>query len=272
MNSFLNSLELRFGRFAIPGLIRYIAILNGFVFILYKLGWPVFSLLDLNSELVLRGEIWRLVTYIFIPGIGSLLPMPDWINAAFYVLFLWWIGDGLDQAWGEFRTNLFYLVGMIGTTIAAFVFGAQFSNLMLNSSLFFAFARFYPDLVIYMFYVLPMKIKWMAWITCAWLLVRYAPYGASAQMALAAAFLNYIIFFGQDIVQDARQRGKNATRRKRFERDVASSSDAALHSCAVCKRTEITNPHLDFRVAKDGNEYCTEHLPSRQQASQTNRA
>ena len=53
---------------------------------------------------------------------------------------------------------------MIGTTIAAFFFGGNFSNSMLISSLFFAFARFYPDLVIYFVFILPVKIKWLAWV------------------------------------------------------------------------------------------------------------
>ena len=34
---------------------------------------------------------------------------------------------------------------------------------MLAASLFFAFAWFYPDEVIYVFFIIPMKIKWLAW-------------------------------------------------------------------------------------------------------------
>src|SRR5205814_1343124 len=81
-------------------------------------------LLVLDRTAIMHGEVWRLVTYIFIPQMASMLPLPDWANVAFYVLFLWWMGNGLETAWGAFTLTLFYLVGMIGTTIAALCFDA----------------------------------------------------------------------------------------------------------------------------------------------------
>jgi membrane associated rhomboid family serine protease len=146
--SLLDSLERRFGRFAIPGLIRIVAGFNALVFILARLNPQFVQMLDLDRSAILHGQVWRLVTYIFIPTTNS----PIWI--VFVLLFLWFIGEGLERAWGAFRLNLFYLMGMIGTTIAAFFFGSNFSNTMLNASLFFAFARFYPEEVIYVFFVL----------------------------------------------------------------------------------------------------------------------
>ena len=87
--------------------------------------------------------------------------------------FLWFIGEGLERAWGPFRLTLYFVVGMIGTTIAAFFFGGNFSNGMLYASLFFAFARFYPDEVIYILFILPVKIKWLAWISAAFLMLGF---------------------------------------------------------------------------------------------------
>ncbi len=86
--------------------------------------------------------------------------------------FLWFIGEGLERAWGPFRVTLYFIVGMIGTTIAAFFGGSQFSNMMLFTTLFFAFAHFYPEEMIYVFFILPMKIKWLAWIYAGILLLR----------------------------------------------------------------------------------------------------
>jgi hypothetical protein len=253
--------ERKFGHLAIPGLLRWVALANCAVFIAYKLYPPTFYILDLYPGLVLSGEIWRLVTYIFIPSICNLIPLPDWFNAAIFVLFMWWCGDGLDRAWGPFKTNLFYLLGMIGTTIAAFFFGAAFSNTILNLSVFFAFARFYGDTVIYMFFVLPMKVKWAAWLSAAWLLWEFVPYGLGAQSALAAALINYLLFFGREIVEETKLRHEVKERRARFDRALAESQGDSLHRCAVCGRTEHLTPDLEFRVASDGQEYCGEHLP-----------
>src|SRR5215210_5140441 len=123
--TFLDSLERRFGRFAIPGLIRIVVGFNALVFVLHKLNPGYLAMLDLIPARVLQGEVWRLVTYIFIPQFGSGF-FPDWLSAIFYLGFLWFVGDGLEQAWGAFRLNLFYIVGMIGTTAAAFFFGEGF--------------------------------------------------------------------------------------------------------------------------------------------------
>jgi hypothetical protein len=253
--------EARFGHLAIPGLLRWVALVNVLVFIAHKLYAPTFALLDLHAGLVLRGEVWRLVTYIFIPEICSMIPLPDWFNAAVFVMFMWWVGDGLDTAWGPFRTNLFYLLGMVGTTIAAFFFGAALSNIVLNTSVFFAFARFYGDQIIYLFFILPVKVKWAAGFAAAGLLLNFVPQGLEAQSALAAALANYLVFFGPQILGDARQRHDVAARRRRFESAKSAGAHEALHRCEVCGRTELSEPHLDFRVARNGNEYCVEHLP-----------
>jgi hypothetical protein len=260
--SFVNSLELRFGRFAIPGLIRIIVAFNALVFVLYKLNPEFLSVLELSPARVLHGEVWRLVTYIFIPRFGAAF-MPDWFALLMYLWFLWFVGDGLEQAMGAFRLNLFYFLGMLGVTIAAFFFDDSFSNAMLNTSLFLAFARFYPDLMIYLFYVLPVRIKWLAWFYGATLLLGLVTGSNSYRMALIAAFTNYLIFFGPEIYREARMRKSVGERRRRFERDTGAHEEQALHTCAVCQRTEITDPQLDFRVSKDGNEYCIEHLPKR---------
>ncbi len=184
---------------------------------------------------------------------------PLWLLLALW--FLLFIGDRLEQAWGAFRLNLYFLIGMIGTTVAAFLFGAQFSNAMLASSLFFAFANFYPDEVIYILFILPAKVKWLAWVSAALLLFGFVAGPNSYRMALVAAFANYLIFFGPELVRAARNRQQIAGRRQRFE-EKSRPEEEALHRCATCGATELTNPNLEFRVSRDGEEYCLAHLPS----------
>jgi len=260
--NWIDSLETKFGRLAIPGLLRIVVAFNALVFVLYTINKPFIEFLKLDPERIMHGEVWRLVTYIFIPQFGGLFP--DYLTVVLYLWFLWFIGDGLEQAMGAFRLNLFYFVGMLGTTVTAFFFGSSFSSGMLNASLFFAFARFYPDVEIYLFFVLPVKIKWLAWISAFFLLVvtplllpgNWIVYYISVAITLA----NYLIFFGPQIWREAGHRTAVTQRRQRFEKSAIPDSEA-LHCCVVCKRTNLTHPALDFRVGADGNDYCPEHLP-----------
>jgi len=257
--TWIDRAEARFGHLAIPNLLRIVAGFNALVFILYKVNPGLLDNLRLVPRAVLDGEVWRLVTYIFIPQVGS--PIADWFFALLYIWYLWWLGDGLESAMGSFKVNVFYLLGMLGTTVSAFFFGADFATFMLNSSLFFAFARFYPEMTIYFMAVLPVKVKWLAWIYGALLFFGLVGSSVSYLFAVVAALGNLIIFFGREIYDEARQRREVSTRRQRFEADLGGATDDALHRCEVCQRTEREEPHLEFRVAKDGLEYCVEHLP-----------
>src|SRR5260370_9801389 len=169
----LDKLERRFGFLAIPGLPR---ILVGFAALVFGLAWllPGFtSMLTLDPAMIRQGQVWRLITYIFIPQTLS----PWWVIFALW--FLWWVGEGLERAWGSFRLTLYILVGMIGTTAAAFFFGSNFSNSMLLVSLFLAFAYFYPEEIIYILFILPVRIKWLAWIAGAFLLLVFCTHADS---------------------------------------------------------------------------------------------
>src|SRR4030095_791538 len=258
--TWLDKLERRFGFLAIPGLIR---IVIGFTALVWALMWlnPNFrSALDLDPTRIRHGEVWRLITYIFVPQTLSI-----WIILALW--FLWFIGEGLERALGPFSLTLYFLVGMIGTTIAAFFFGSNFSNGMLIASLFFAFARFYPDEVIYILFILPVKIKWLAWILAAYLLLGFVLRPNSYRAALIAAFTNYFIFFGPEIIHQARHRQDVSTRRRRFEAD-SRGPPATLHRCAGSGGTQPRDPNLAFCVARDGEEYCMVHLPKAQTPAQ----
>lgn len=252
--STLDKLERRIGFIAIPGLIRAVVTLNVLVFILVYLNKGFDGYLALDLGRVRAGEVWRLVTYIFVPQMSH----PLLVLIALW--FLWFIGDGLERAWGAFRLTLYFLVGMIGTTVAAVLSNSQFSNQMLFTTLFFAFAHFYPEEIIYVFFILPLKIKWIAWIYAGFLLLAFVTQSNSYRLALIAALSNYLIFFGPGVVQQVRQRKEVAARRKQFDIQTRSD-DEPLHKCATCGATELSDPSLEFRVSRDGEEYCLAHLP-----------
>lgn len=257
----------RFSRWAdviaVPGLIRYVALFNALVFILHLLAPGYASMLDLDPSLVLRGEVWRLVTWIFIPETMS----PFWIF--FALLFLIYLGDGLEAAVGPSRLTLFYSSGVILCTLSAFLSWIFFggvplarANTFLNLSLLLAFASVYPDFKVLVFFVIPMRIVWLAGISAVLMIVSAIGQPVVVASTLAAAFLNWFVFFGRDLVFS---RGGFLPVLSMLSKSTSSNRPEGLpeplHRCAVCSRTETSHPDLEFRVSSSGEDYCLEHLP-----------
>lgn len=251
----LDKLESRFGRFAIPGLVQFIAGLQLLTFIIFTLLQPEgkaayleFLLLDTAS--VLRGQVWRLFTYIFIPGTDN------FVFAIIGTMFLMWLGRGLEAAWGAFRLTLYFVGGMLSVAIGSLIFGYTATGMFLFQSLLLAFAMIYPNEEIFLFFVIPVKIKWIAWLDVALtvLLVMGAP---SAIWPVLCAHLNFLITFGPGFVQQRRHMAKVTQKRAAFESSDGSGA-AFFHQCTVCKKTEIDDPRLDFRVNAEGNEICAD--------------
>src|SRR6516164_3867007 len=246
--SWISWLEARIGFVGVPRLMQMLSLLNGLVYLLH-LFQPtyVFALL-LIPERILHGEVWRLVSYIFVPemllrnGNPALQPLFLFV----YLWFLIWIGDALEHAWGPFRVTLYYLLGMIGVTIAAFFFGGGgLFAFLLNLSLFFAFSTIYPDIQIYVLFFLPLKVKWLALLSLAPLALELILVSLSTKAAILVSFLNYFIFFTPAIFTNLQTRAEPGSRRRRLE--SKSAGEETMHQCAVCKRTEKDSPELEFR-------------------------
>lgn len=236
-----------------PGVLKAVVLLNALTFVLVNVDPAYAGALALIPEKVAQGEIWRLVTYIFIPQTSS------WFWIFFLLLFMWFLAGALEELWGSLKLNVFYLVGMLGCTVAAFFFGGVSSNTFLNLSLFFAFATVAPDYEIFLFFLLRVKIKYLAWVFAGLLALQFALLPVSAKMALAASLANYLLFFGPAFAGDFLARRRNTARLRKFRAEDAPT----LHRCARCACTEVSHPDLEFRVAADGEEYCAEHLPAR---------
>ena len=252
----IDRLEKWFGRFAIQGLIRYVVALSALVFILVTINPGYSAMLSLNRHAILQGEIWRLASWIFIPETTSFF----WI--IFYLGFTWWIGDMLEESWGTFRLNAYYFFGMILCIGSALIFGASGGNFFLNLSLFLAVATLAPNLEIYLFMILPVKMKWVAWFSLLGP-VAYLIFGNLAMKMMVIMCLgNYLIFFAPAFLRQKAENRQTGQRRARFQK-AALPDEEALHRCHVCAITEKSHPDVDFRVAGDGEEYCSDHLPKR---------
>ncbi len=253
----IDSLERKLGKYAISNLMLYIVGINGFVFLLNLFYQNAYALFVLDPTRIRQGEIWRLITFIFIPPSSNMLFL-------FFVLYFYYtIGHTLENEWGSFKFNLYYLIGMLGIIAASFITGDAMVSFYLNLSLFFAFARLYPDFTIRLFFILPLKIKYLAylnWIIFAYtIIVQPLPLKISAVVAL----LNYFLFFGKDIVTRRRQTAVSYYRKKKYMQDLESAKPVARHRCEVCGRTELDDPNLEFRYCSkcDGyHEYCMDHL------------
>jgi len=255
----LNYLERRFGRYAIPELTWK---LIGLQFAVYLFGilFPEFyGALFLDPDRVMKGEVWRLVSYILIPPAFGAMEV---IWFFFYAYFFFLIGGSLEKEWGYFRYNMFWLIGMLGTTFFAFfVVKDSIANTYLVMSLFLAFATLFPDYVIYLFFILPVRVKYLAFLDAIILLGLFWGGDLSMKAGIFVAFANYLLFFGPTFWQLARVRFQTEGRRKKFqEARCERGANGFFHECAVCKRTDVTHPDLEFRISADGLEYCKEHL------------
>jgi membrane associated rhomboid family serine protease len=252
----LNTLERKFGRFAIKDLMVYIVGLNALVYVL-SITYPqstAMGKLALDPGLIMRGEIWRLVTYVFIPPSASIL----WI---FFILYFYYIvGIGLEREWGSFRFNVYYFTGMIATALAAIIVGQGTTALYLNLSLFLAFAHVYPDFEILLFFIIPVKVKYLAWLNWAFIGLTVVTASLAFKVAALVSVSNYFLFFGNDILSGVRRKSSVHQRRKRFNPLPQGST---IHRCTVCKMTEKDDPQMEFRYCStcEGDyEYCMTHL------------
>ena len=265
MDRFLAPLERRLGRFAIAHLPTYIAGLSALVWIL-GLTKPdfIFNLM-LIPQLVMRGQVWRLFTYLFIPPSASTFWM------IFVILFYWSIGQSLEETWGAFKLNAYYLLGMIGTTIAAFATGLPMTSFYLHSSVFLAFGTLFPNSQVNLYFIIPVRVKWLALLGAAYL-GYLAIFGTNAtRFAVAAALANYFVFFGPHLYRIVRGYGtqvKQANRRAdTFEKPEARDS-RPKRACKICGKSD-DDEGADLRVCTcqevcggKATVYCLEHARS----------
>lgn len=257
MDKLLSRLEPKLGRFAIQRLTTFIVGGMALAYVLGSVRPEFLALLVLDLGQVMHGQVWRLVTYLFVPPPTS----PLWLIFALYMT--WLIGSNLENEWGAFKFNVFYLLGMIGTTAAAVITGHAQGNTWLNASLFFAFATVFPDYQILIFFILPVRVKWLGLIAAAWILFQVAVGDLATRAAIGAAFLNYLLFFGAHLVGLARGRRlavRQTARRASFRPVAPVKSSGKV--CALCGARQ--DDGADIRVCtceKCGGprELCLEH-------------
>lgn len=274
MSNWMNKLERKFGRYAIPNLMRYIIViyLAGAVISLFD---PYFyqKYLCLNYDAILHGQVWRLITFILQP-VGSMRGF-----GVFFLLitlyFYWMIGNHLENAWGAFRFNVYYIMGILMQILAGGILyaitknpysGLYFGLNYINQSMFLAFSVLYPNVQVMLMYVLPIKVKYLGMIygaVIAFDVISYLVHGQwYVAVAVVVAIANFLIFFFSTR-NYRRVSPKEYQRKAAYRKAVSQPKGITRHKCAICGRTEQDDPNLEFRFCSkcDGNyEYCQDHL------------
>ena len=276
---FIDKLERKFGRFGIPNLTIYMIVCYVIGYALMIVNPGILNWLSLEPAYILRGQVWRLVTWVLYPPSTSGVL---WFAIA--VLFFYYpIGTSLERTIGTFKYTLYILSGVIFTILGAFILyfllggnvlvGNVFSTYYISLSTFLAYAMCYPDMQVLLMFIIPVKMKWMAIfyvVIVVYEMIQYVMAGAwYLVIPIVASLLNFIIFyFGTK--DFSRYNPKEVHRRNEFRRAMepqgrmkSGSGSVTKHKCAICGRTELDDPNLEFRFCSrcNGNyEYCQDHL------------
>ena len=262
----MDRMEKKLGHIGIKGLMTYIVGLNAIVFVLTYLDTTgAFSgKLMLVPQMVLQGEVWRLLTFIFIPPTTSLL----WLVFALY--FYYMIGSSLENEWGTFKFNIYYFTGVVAMIAGSFLTGSLATSVYLNLSLFLAFACIFPNYQIMLFFIIPVKIKYLAWLDAAFLGYTLLIGSLSSRVMVIASILNFLLFFWKYLYSIFRSGGKAYYNKRVYEAKLPRHIN--IHRCEVCGLTEKDDRNMEFRYCVEcegDHEYCMEHLNSHEHKKTT---
>lgn len=281
LSAAVDRFAMKHPRFGIPNLMKFIVIGNVLVYLLAAFaGYEAVSFLGFSWTAVAHGELWRLVTFIFMPGYYS---TGDVLWLALFLYLYYMIGTTLEREWGTAKFNLYYFSGVALTLIVGIVAGLVFRTDLyitgadyVNLSMFFAFAMLYPDVQFLLFFFIPVKVKWLAWFDAALFAFAVARNLFTAPlMALlpVVALLNFFVFFWPRITSElawrrSRTRHQTSHQTIQFKSAIRQQKKKETqrgyrHKCAVCGRTDADHPELEFRYCSRCAGYhcfCLDHI------------
>ena len=276
----LNKLERKYGRYAIHNLMKYVVMLYGIGLVIGTIAPGLYNVgLSLNFDMIKKGQVWRLITFI-IPNVS----IYDILFVALAAYLYYMIGNALERAWGAFRFNVYFFSGVIFNILASWITylltGVSLSPSLdyVYGTMFFAFAALYPNTQFLLYFLIPIKAKYLAWFDAALYIIMVIQYIMSknyyAIIPVVVSMANFLIFFFTTR-NYRRISPKEFERKARFRRQMNAGRNTGntstqrghtvitRHKCAVCGRTELDDDRLEFRFCSkcDGNyEYCMEHL------------
>jgi len=255
---------------AIPGLMRYIVGANVIVYFLNMLSNGALGFLAMDPAAVLRGEIWRVVTYVLLPTNGGI-----WLLVS--CVFYYWLGESLERVWGSAKFTMYYVSGVLLTVVGALlaylvdgisvpVYGAVY----VNTALFLAYALYNPEAMVRIYFFIPIKMKWVAAFELAIYAVQVLRFVFVGMWGMALmpviALLNLAVFFAPAVQRKADVvRAHNRPQAVQFRKAVREQQKQKgyNHKCCVCGKTDTEYPNMQFRYCSkcEGYHcYCEEHI------------
>src|ERR1700722_1454039 len=256
---FFTYLERKFGDYALPNVTLYLITLQGLAFFISITRPEYISKLMLTHEALFAGQWWRLLTLLVMP------PLMHPVFLIFYLFVYFMIGTTLEARWGAFRYNIYILIGYIATALVALIPGAEVSNIYLMESIFLAFAWLYPDFEFLLFFILPVKVKWLGLIAWISYLIAFLMGDWATKAEVAAGSINFFLFFHADLADWI------VTSNRRFKgRMVQTKADdpkPPMHICAACGVTDQSDRKMEFRycpLCAGTPAYCINHIGNHQ--------
>lgn len=257
-------------RFGISNLMLYVVIGNVIIWLFSMMDTTnlLAASLQFSPPLIMKGQIWRLITFAFIPTSGGILAL-----IMFY--FYYFIGNTLEKYWGKAKFTLFFFSGILFTVIYGlviyFITGAdiRISASYIYLSMFFSFATLFPETQVLLFFIIPMKIKWLAYIDAAFFLYEIIVTPFPYNLIPVVAVLNYLLFCGGWLFQFlGKKRGYNNPKvinYKKAAKQVNRNRNNAPYSrkCEVCGITDVDDPDMEFRYCSrciGYHCYCSRHI------------
>ena len=280
----MSELRRRFERFCfknrdkgIPNLMLYISLGAGLVYLftMATQNSVLYYYLMFDRELILQGQVWRLISYPLTYNAGNLL------LTAVSLLCYYSLGRAMENIWGTFRFNLFYLSGIVMMDIYCMIFGGYADVYYLNLSLFLSYATMFPNAQFLLFFIIPVRAWIFALLDLVLVLSGLISYPFPYNLFSVISIANYFLFFGKDVLNVIPMSWRaNAARlfRKKpkqkakvvpfpkagsYEATTASAKAPYTHRCTVCGRTDVSNPELEFRYCsrcQGYHCYCEDHI------------
>lgn len=246
----LDSLEKHLSFLAVPNVILTLIAAQLVIYGAVLTGHVDYASVILDPRGVFSGEWWRLFSFLIAPPFIASGPI-DALFLAFYWYILWMMSSSLESVWGLFRFNVFLFVGILLTIVGALLGQLISSNALIqisiyaiSMSIFFAFATTHPNIEFLIMFILPVKVKWLAWFAGVIMLLSFIGGPTMGhRLAILAPVLNYLLFFWGDLVQIT----KSHERRKKFDVHQKQAAEEALHICSICGTSDQSDPDRDFR-------------------------